>query len=460
MNKPSDKQDQLLTSLIGLGQQSARKSYYSELTAKLEELEAERNRYKCLNEVLEQRVEERTQALTQVNAQLRQEIVERELMQAELEQAKELAEAAILSKDRYFAAASHDLLQPMNAARLLVSALREQPLPSHESYLVEQIHLALENAEDLITDLLDISKLDQKAVTPDVSEFHLAPLLSSMLAEFQPVAQSKNLQLTLIPNSLAVRSDSRLLLRIIRNLLSNAIRYTRTGRVLIGCRRQGDQVSIEVWDTGDGIPLNQQQNIFKEFQQLDCHRGKDRQGLGLGLAIVDRLANMLQHPLAVRSEQGVGSMFSVTVPRAKLAVQSSISGHYSGSPATSLQRLAVLVIDNEDSILMSMDQLLSGWGCQVLTASNAEDAVALCADEDFVPDVILADFHLHDNLLGTEAIQAVREQLKRPIPAVIITADRSSECRLLFDQLELPVLNKPVKPSKLRALLSHIVERF
>lgn len=296
MNKPSDKQEQLLTSLIGLGQQSARKSYYSELTAKLEELEAERNRYKCLNEVLEQRVAERTQALTEVNAQLRQEIAEREQMQSELKQAKELAEAATLSKDRYFAAASHDLLQPMNAARLLVSALREQPLPAHEGYLVEQIHLALENAEDLITDLLDISKLDQKAVTPDISEFHLNPLLSSMLAEFQPVAQSKNLQLTLIQNSLAVRSDARLLLRIIRNLLSNAIRYTRTGRVLMGCRRRGDHISIEVWDTGDGIPLNQQQNIFKEFQQLDRHRGKDRQGLGLGLAIVERLACMLQPP--------------------------------------------------------------------------------------------------------------------------------------------------------------------
>ncbi|OPX55002.1 Signal transduction histidine kinase [Oceanospirillum multiglobuliferum] len=458
MNKPSDQQEQLLASLIGLGQQSARKSYYSELTAKLEELEAERNRYKCLNEVLEQRVAERTQALTEVNAQLRQEIAERELMQAELKQAKELAEAATLSKDRYFAAASHDLLQPMNAARLLVSALREQPLPQHEGYLVEQIHLALENAEDLITDLLDISKLDQKAVTPDISEFHLGPLLNSMLAEFQPVAQSKNLKLTLIPNSLAVCSDSRLLLRIIRNLLSNAIRYTRTGRVLIGCRRQGGHIRIEVWDTGDGIPLNQQQNIFKEFQQLDRHRGKDRQGLGLGLAIVERLASMLQHPLTVRSEEGVGSMFSIKVPRASLAALPAAVSHYTISPVSSLHGQSVLVIDNEDSILMSMDQLLSGWGCEVLTASNSCDAIALCTDEDFMPDIILADFHLHDDLLGTDAIQAVREELGQPIPAVIITADRSSECRQLFDRLELPVLNKPVKPSKLRALLSHLVE--
>ncbi|MDX1399403.1 MAG: HAMP domain-containing sensor histidine kinase, partial [Oceanospirillum sp.] len=305
-----------LTHLIGLGEQSVRKSYYPELLTKLEELEQERDRYSQLNATLEQlneelevRVEERTQELQSVNEQLRQEIAERQQIEIQLKQAKEAAEEANRNKDKYFAAASHDLLQPMNAARLLVSALRERTLAPADEGLVERVHLALENAEDLINDLLDISRLDQNAITPDLSSMQLNALLHSLDAEFQPVAQVKKLKLNILPTSLAVCSDSRLLMRILRNLISNAIRYTPEGRITVGCRRTPEHVLIQIWDTGDGIPADQLEMIFKEFQQLDQHRGKNRQGLGLGLAIVDRIARMLGHPVQVESLQGQGSCF-------------------------------------------------------------------------------------------------------------------------------------------------------
>ncbi len=462
MKKHSDhtqgSDDDAVASLIGLGNQSTRKSYYPELSAKLDELEEERTRYKKLNEELEQRVAERTSELVTLNEQLRQEILEREQIEQQLKLAKEAAEEANRNKDKYFAAASHDLLQPMNAARLLVAALRERALANDDAHLVERVHLALENAEDLITDLLDISKLDQKAVKPDISEFNLQQLLTSMEGEFQPVAHSKGLQLKAVSSSLSVRSDSRLLMRIIRNLISNAIRYTQDGRVLIGCRRQGDIVSIQVWDTGDGIPVDQQEYIFKEFRQMARHKGKNRQGLGLGLAIVERISRMLEHPVLLSSVEGRGSMFSVQVPLAEQVAPLRPSVTYFVPPPDRLQGLTILVIDNEESILVSMDALLSQWGCQVITAASEEEASELCLDEELVPDAILADFHLHDDKLGTDAVQNLRETFGQEIPAVILTADRSSECRHLFSQLRLPVLNKPVKPGKLRALLTHLLE--
>lgn len=459
-------EEQAVTSLIGLGQQSARKSYYPELIARLDELQEEKVRYKRLNEELEhlnegleQRVDERTRELTVLNEQLLQEIAEREQIEYELKLARDAAQEANRNKDKYFAAASHDLLQPMNAARLLVAALRERQLPDMDSAMVEQVHLALENAEDLLTDLLDISRLDQNAVIPDINEFYLRQMLSSLYAEFLPVAENKGLSLKMVTNSMAVRSDSRLLMRIVRNLISNAIRYTSSGKVLVGCRKEGQHVLIQVWDTGDGIPVEQQGHIFKEFNQLEQHRGKNRQGLGLGLAIVERISRMLEHPVCIRSVEGKGSVFSVTVPLANENTVVTGKVRYSEPVPELLHNRHVLVVDNEDSILLSMDALLTQWGGRVICANNAEEAMALCQDEGFVPEVILADFHLHDGLLGTDCVAALRNYFQLDIPAVMLTADRSNESRKLFSQLELPVLNKPVKPGKLRALLTHILSQ-
>ena len=346
----------------------------------------------------------------------------------------------------------------MNAARLLIAALRERELQEQDSHLVERVHLALENAEDLLTDLLDISKLDQQAVKPDINEFHLKQLLISMAGEFQPVAENKGLILKSQLSSLTVKSDSRLLLRIIRNFISNAIRYTEQGRVLIGCRRKGDKVRIEVWDTGAGIPEDKLGDIFKEFQQLENHSAKDRQGVGLGLAIVERIANMLDHKLVVHSIEGKGSMFAVEVPMAQSLKQSRIIPCVEPQLPDLLNQLPVLVIDNEENIRVSMQALLSQWGCNVQIAASENEAQFVCAEAQFVPEVILADYHLDNDLLGTDAVMNLREFFGLDIPAVVLTADRSTECRQLFRELGLPVLNKPVKPGKLRALLTHILQ--
>jgi len=577
MKKPSDKAGLTFESLIGLGNHSARKNYYPELTAKLDELERERNRYKWLfenalhgifqaqldggilvanpaivyicgyddakqlyreisdirthlfcsaesyaafktkllahgnvsgfearfrrregsdiyismnallkeengkliieafvqditekkiaqnklkrlNEELEARVVSRTQELVKLNSMLRQEIAEREQIQNELELAKEAAEEANRSKDKYLAAASHDLLQPMNAARLLIATLRERKLEEQDGHLVERIHLAMENAEDLLADLLDISRLDQNAVTPDINDFALSQPLHAMISEFQPVAENKGLTLKAVPTSAAVRSDPRLLLRILRNFISNAIRYTQTGRVLVGCRLKGDTISIQVWDTGDGIPESQQRIIFKEFHQLDQHQGQSRHGVGLGLAIVERMAKVLEHKLALYSVEGRGSMFAIEVP---LAARPSIPDH---QPVDSIQlanRLngrSVLVIDNDENIRNSMEALLTRWGCRLITAAGEEDAQHMCQTKAFVPEFILADYHLDNDRLGTDAVKGLRRSFSRDIPAAIVTADRSSESQQLFKQLGLPVLNKPLKPGKLRALMTHLLE--
>ncbi|MBT8768926.1 PAS domain-containing hybrid sensor histidine kinase/response regulator [Metapseudomonas boanensis] len=398
-------------------------------------------RLQTLNDELEQRVLDRTRELQALNEQL--------------SEARDAAEAANLSKDKYLAAASHDLLQPLNAARLLVSTLRERQLPPSEQLLVERTHQALEGAEDLLTDLLDISKLDQSAIKPDLDVYHLDEVLGPLASEFQSVAEAAGLELRVRVPRLSINTDFRLLTRILRNLLSNACRYTEHGRVLLGCRRVGDRLRLEVWDSGRGIPEDQLQAIFLEFNQLNVGRAAERKGVGLGLAIVDRIASMLDYPVQVRSQLGRGSVFSIVVPladAAPVACQNVEPRPVTGDPLPG-QRL--LVVDNESSILDSMSALLGQWGCDVVAAPDLDDALAMLGGQ--APDLIVADYHLDHDVTGCEVIQALREFFNRPVPAVIITADRSDQCRRELQQLGVPLLNKPVKPGKLRAVLSQIL---
>lgn len=408
-----------------------------------------------LNEELEARVERRTQELTATNDRLVQEITERERMQEQLRIAKEAAEQATLSKDKYLAAASHDLLQPMNAARLLVSALRERVQAAEESYLVERVHMALEGAEELLNDLLYISKLDQDAVQPQLEVFSIQQLLAGLEGEFDAQAKTLGLQLHIRPSRLTVRSDAHLLGRILRNFISNALRYTRKGRVLVGYRRRGVNLSIQVWDTGEGIPHDRLQDIFQEFHQLNRQQRGARKGVGLGLAIVDRLARMLDHPIEVSSWLNCGSMFSVEVPLADAAAVTAKVKPV--MPINSLDGVRILVLENDESILISMEILLKQWGCVVYLARDQSEAIELCKAESLRPDVILADYQLDDDQTGTDAVLAMRKCAGDEIPAVIITADYSDEGGQLFKTLGLPMLNKPLKPAKLRALLSHLL---
>jgi len=254
--------------------------------ADISERKQAQQRLQSLNEQLEQRVSARTAELEQAYQELQQQIIARELTEQALREARDAAEAANRSKDKYLAAASHDLLQPLNAARLLISTLRERALPAAEQHLVERSHLALEGAEDLLTDLLDIARLDQAVIQPDVEVYALSELLGPLASEFQPVAEAAGLALrTRIPNY-SLSTDLRLLTRILRNFLSNACRYTEHGGVLLGVRKRGEFLWVQVCDSGRGIAEDQLQNIFLEFIQLNVGRAAERKGVGQGLAIL------------------------------------------------------------------------------------------------------------------------------------------------------------------------------
>lgn len=408
-----------------------------------------------LNDQLEQRVAARTDELLEANRNLQQQIARRERIECDLRDARDAAEAANRSKDKYLAAASHDLLQPLNAARLLISTLRERHLPAAEQLLVERTHQALEGAEDLLTDLLDISKLDQAAVKPDLAVYRLDEMLAPLVSEFQSVAEAAGLELRVRFGDFALFTDLRLMTRILRNFLSNACRYTERGSILLAARRRGDQLRLEVWDTGRGIAADRLESIFLEFNQLDVGRAADRKGVGLGLAIVERIAKILGYRVQVESRPGRGSRFSIQVPlaaRVPLPISLQAPQPGTGNP---LPGRRLLVLDNELSILESMAALLGQWGCEVLTATD--QAAALAVLQGQAPELILADFHLDHGVTGCEVVQQLREHFQQPLPAVIITADRSDQCRRALQQLGAPLLNKPVKPGKLRAVLSQLL---
>ncbi|MDX1756802.1 MAG: NahK/ErcS family hybrid sensor histidine kinase/response regulator [Marinobacter sp.] len=417
-----------------------------------------RKRLEQLNAELEHRVDERTRALKSANEDLRYQIAERKKVEQELVVAVEAAKEANRSKDKYLAAASHDLLQPLNAARLLVSSLQDSDLPDRESHLVDRVHRALEGAEDLLADLLDISKLDQQAMKPDLVPVDVGELVQGLGEEFEPVARDAGLAFRVRHRAVTARTDPRMMTRILRNLLSNALRYTPQGRVLLAMRRRRDRLDLEVWDTGVGIAPDKLEDVFTEFHQLP-QAGKGRKGVGLGLAIVDRMARVLGCQIQVTSTPGKGSRFRLSLPIDSTAQQLATPAAPAREAvlAHTLEETVVLVIDNEPDILVSMQALLERWGCRVLLATDTDEALTQCRDEKVVPDAILADFHLDNDLTGCEAIYAVRHHCQTGIPAAIITADRSDACRRLLQAQSLPVLNKPVKPNRLRALLTSLV---
>lgn len=403
------------------------------------------------NEGLERRVAERTVAL-------KQEIAERQQIEEKLREAKTAAEQANLSKTKFLAAASHDLLQPLNAARLFVSALTETDHAPGARVLVEKTDAALLSVEDLLEALLDISKLDAGVVQPQLDDFPLALLLSSMQAEYAPVAKERGLDLRVLPCQAIVHTDMRLLRRILQNFVSNALRYTRTGRVLVGCRRVGDAVRIEVLDTGPGIPADKLDAVFEEFRRLEGDRpnGRDR-GMGLGLAIVQRAGRMLNHPISLRSVPGKGSAFTVTVPLGSRVPPGLPAQPRVTQPASPLTGARILVIDNEQAILDGMGALLRGWGCQVQVAPCADSAMGVLPALGGWPDVIIADYHLENGALGVDAVARIINARGHDIPAMVITANRTADVHERVQSCGYALLTKPVKPAQLRALVTQLI---
>lgn len=406
---------------------------------------------------LERRVAERTAELTALNVKLRQEIYERAEIEEALRLAKGEAEKANMSKTRFLAAASHDLLQPLNAARLFVSALSERPLREKEREFTSHIDRALGSVESLLGTLLDISKLDAGAVSAEKADFVVGDLISALADEYAPIAKEASLDLVVVPSSRVVRSDPALLSRVLRNFLSNAIRYTPSGRVLLGCRRRGRRVRIEVWDTGQGIPDWCTEEIFEEFRQLNHRDRPHSKSFGLGLAIVKRISRVLGHPIGVRSKLGKGSVFFVDVPMGALPRALPKSGACHAVPKDTLSSAIAVMIDDQESILDGMRELFVGWGCTAITAVDGRTAVLELARRERRPDIVIADYHLEDGFTGVGAVDEVRAVFGSTIPGLIITADRSPEVLDVVRRRGLHLLKKPVKPAKLRALVSHLL---
>jgi signal transduction histidine kinase len=390
------------------------------------------------NATLEMRVRERTTELTRLNA--------------ELERAKADAEDANISKTRFLAAASHDILQPLNAARLYVTSLTERQRSNEDARLIANVDASLEAVEEIIGALLDISRLDSGVMKPEFATIRIDELLRKLEVEFAPLARAKGLALDFVPCSLRIRSDRRLLLRLLQNLVSNAVKYTPKGRVLVGCRRWRGGLRIDVYDTGLGIPRSKKRVIFREFHRLD-EGAKVARGLGLGLSIVERIARVLDHRVELNSELGHGSRFSLLVPLSSAAPSREPQRKLSNVDRSQLLGMAVLCIDNEPKILDGMEVLLGGWGCRVLKAPDLAGAIAAVEAAQIPPNGLLVDYHLgQDN--GIEAIAELRRRFGADLPSILITADRDPDLRTAARVHNIQVLYKPIKPASLRALLA------
>lgn len=375
---------------------------------------------------------------------------------AELQKQKELAEQANLTKTQFLAAASHDLRQPIQAAGLFVSALRLRSKDEDTQRLVSRIERALAGLEAVLDGLLDISRLDAGAVIPRVEPFPVARLLASLRDSFAASAAEGGLELRVVPSSAWCVSDPLLLERVLSNLVSNALRYTTRGGVVVGCRRAGETLRLEVWDSGSGIPDNKRGEIFREFVQLgNPQSGRDK-GLGLGLAIVERLSRLLDHPLGLRSVVGRGTVFTVSVPRARPPRETSVAvAHRAGG--ADFGGLCILAVDDDPDVLESLVAFLSQVGAVVLTAASAAQARQVMAQAQQV-DAVLSDYRLPDGD-GVSIVQELQSSYGRPIPGIIITGETAEEVLQRVSESGLPLLHKPVPADTLHHALQELLGR-
>ncbi len=396
---------------------------------------------------LESKVSERTAELTSLTRQLHQEILERRE-----------AEQANLSKTKFLAAASHDLKQPLNAAKLFVGVLAEEVEGERVRGLVDSVEDALEAFDDLLNALLDISKLDAGVWVAELAGVPVGPLLARLAREYTPQAAAAGLSVRVVPTNAVAHTDRSLLARVVRNFISNAIRYTERGRILIGCRRCADAIRIEVWDTGIGIPGDKFAHISEEFRQLGNNPRRGDKGVDLGLAIVDRIARLLGVRITVKSRVGHGSCFGIALPLGSLPDAATESPAVPPMLEAGLAGRFVAVVDNDAQVLEATATLLGTWGCRLVASASAEGVLAALGDAAQLPDLIIADYFLDDGHYGTEVIATLRARVG-PVPALIISSDRSLALKAEAQALGCGFLAKPASPAKLRAMLTFLLSR-
>ncbi|WP_407117143.1 MASE1 domain-containing protein [Bradyrhizobium sp. LMG 9283] len=385
---------------------------------------------------------------------LRRAHVELEQKVAERTQELELANAA---KSRFLAMASHDLRQPLHALGLFVAQLRTPLKPEERTNTIERIDATRKEMDEMFNSLLDISRLDAGMLTPKITEFPIGRLLQKIETAFDQATQKRGLRLRVRPSDAWVRSDAMLLERIMLNLVSNAVRYTLQGGILVGCRRRGEMLRIEVCDTGPGIPEDQKQNIFREFFQVPTSEQNRSGGLGLGLAIVDRLRLLLNHQVDLASTVGRGSRFAILVPKVDQCVRSAAPADLPRPGALAVHGKAILVIADTPIVQEGTGGLLSKWGYSVLTAGSDEAALVRLAEREQRPDLIISDYHLASGKTGIRAIEQVNAAFGASIPAILISGDTAAEPLRDARDRGYILLHKPVDPMRLRAVMHELL---
>ena len=382
-----------------------------------------------------------------------------EILVEQLQAQKQLAEGALgqaeeanRAKSRFLAAASHDLRQPLHALGLFVSAMKPHVVGDQGMHILERVESTVRSTEVMFNAMLDVSRLDAGVLVPNIRPIPLAPLLTQLKAEYTPLAEAKDLRLRTRLGEYSVVSDPTLLERVIRNYLGNAIRYTQRGGVLLACRQRNGSLSIEVWDTGHGIPKNRQTDIYEEFYQLHNPERDRSKGLGLGLAIVKRISLLLSHPIRLSSRIGRGSMFSIEVPMAPNVARDAAHEPDGILDETVLVGACVLVIDDEADAREAIEVLLKQWGCRVLSADSAESALELLRKHDVTLDAVLSDYRLRAGRTGIAAIQAIEREFGTT-SAALITGDTAPDRLKEATDSGYKLMHKPLNPSHLKQTL-------
>lgn len=404
---------------------------------------------------LETQIDRRTSELTATLAHLNR-------TNHELETAKNLAEKSNLNKSQVLAAASHDVLQPLNAALLLISSLNSLQTCDEGQRLCGQIERSLDTMTELLNSLLYMSRLDAGAVQPEWQSVSLLSMFSSIESDFQPIAQAKSIELRIRHNNLFVHSDPTMLRRIVQNIVANAIEYTSEGGVLVSANRIGEQVHIRVADTGCGIDRESFDSIFKEFYRGSLgNSAKQQHSAGLGLAIVSRMVETLNHSIAVNSIIDSGSCFRLSLLAAECVhtnlattptIVKSDSAPHTGK---GFEGARILFVENDFVVLNAMDNLFKQWGCEYRLASSTQEALSSVANTRWKPELVLADQHLDAEETGTSTIDLIRTLIGEQVPAVIITANPSKQLSQTAEAANIEIMHKPVKPAQLRALIAH-----
>ncbi|HKY01645.1 MAG TPA: ATP-binding protein [Burkholderiales bacterium] len=375
------------------------------------------------------------------------------------DKARMQAEAANRSKTQFFAAASHDLRQPLHAMGLFAAALTERIHDPEVLNVVNSINASVDALEGLFNELLDISKIDAGVIRAEPTDFHINRVLDRLRLEFEPEAFEKGLSLRIVPSGQVIHSDPMLLERILRNLVSNAIRYTEEGGIVVGCRPRGNLLSVEVWDTGVGIAPEQRERVFEEFYQIGNPERTSRKGLGLGLSIVRRLTNLLGANMNMHSIPGKGSVFKLELPRGHITHRKNENNTNAETHALDLRGKLIVVIDDEGAIVEGMRVLLNSWGAEVIGSTTGADVLERVHQAERLPDLIIADYRLGDGYTGTTVVEKLRQALDPEIPAILVTGsttpDRIEEAKLHGFHL----LLKPVLPAKLRTLINFKLKR-